>query len=124
MFADNAMLFLWVTSPQLKKVFRVIESWGFTYKTYMTWVKDKIGLGWYIRNQNELLLLAEKGNMPIPKPADRPSSAVYAPRTEHSRKPDVFYEIIEKMYPNRKYLELFGRRKRPGWELWGADCKE
>ena len=118
-FAENAILFLWTTVPKAEEAFHVIRAWGFVYKTQLVWSKDKIGLGWYVRNQHEVLYIAEKGNMPVPEPEARISSVIYAPRTEHSRKPDVFYEIIEKMYPNRKYLELFGRRKRPGWETWG-----
>jgi N6-adenosine-specific RNA methylase IME4 len=63
--------------------------------------------------------------MPAPLEENRPPSVIHAPVREHSRKPDEVYEIIEKMYPNRKYLELFARpeEKRKGWTYWGLEVK-
>ena len=67
------------------------DPWGFEYKTTVVWVKDKIGLGYFVRNQHELLLVATRGDMPSPSPANRPASVISAPRREHSRKPDEAY---------------------------------
>jgi N6-adenosine-specific RNA methylase IME4 len=72
-----------------------------------------------VRHQHETLLIAKRGDMPTPPPSVRASSVVTAPRTEHSRKPDVFYELIETSYPARRYGELFARRPREGWASWG-----
>lgn len=121
--AKNAMLFLWATNPKLKEALQVMESWGFSYRTNMVWVKDKFGTGYYVRGQHELLLIGKKGDFPVPSEADRPSSVVESPRMEHSRKPNVFYTIIEKLYPNHKYLELFARKpvERENWIFWGAE---
>ncbi len=119
--AKNAILFLWATSPKLEEAFEVIESWGFEYKTSLVWVKDKIGMGYYCRGQHELLLIATKGDFPIPLPKNRFASVINAPRTKHSEKPKVVYEMVEKMYPNKKYLELFARNKRKNWEGWGLE---
>lgn len=116
---DDAVLFMWATATKLDECLQVITAWGFTYRTSMVWIKDKIGMGYYVRNQHELLLIAKRGKMPVPEPPARPSSVITAPRTEHSRKPDQFYEAIESMYPNRQYGELFARRLRPGWGSWG-----
>jgi len=123
--ADDAVLFLWATNPTLKDALKVMECWGFTYKTNMVWVKDKIGTGFYFRAQHELLLLGIKGKMPAPLEENRFPSVIHAPVREHSRKPAEVYEIIEKMYPNRKYLELFARpeEKRKGWTYWGLEVK-
>lgn len=119
--AKNAILFLWCTSPKLiPEGVEVIKSWGFTYKTSMVWVKDKIGMGYYARSRHEYLLIATKGKPGTPEPSNRPDSVINAPRTEHSKKPDL-YEMIERMYPNRKYLELFARNKRKGWTSWGNE---
>jgi len=85
----------------------------------MCWVKDKIGMGYYARNRHELLLIAKRGNMPVPQPSDRPDSVVSAPRQAHSAKPDEFYAIIERMYPGVPKIELFSRGKRDGWAVWG-----
>jgi N6-adenosine-specific RNA methylase IME4 len=115
----NAVLFLWVVDSLLFESKEVIDAWGFNYRDIMVWVKDKIGMGAYTRQQHELLLIAKRGDMPVPEPAARPPSVVCAPRTQHSRKPDEFYEHIETMYPNRRYGELFARRPRHGWASWG-----
>ena len=119
--ADNAILFLWATNPQNKVAHRVIESWGFTYVTNMAWVKDRWGTGYYLRGKHELLLIAKRGDIPPPIEEVRPSSVLNAPVREHSRKPDEVYDMIEKMYPNRRYLELFARNRREGWTAWGLE---
>jgi len=107
-FDANAVLYLWATAPKLNEALEVIKAWGFTYKTNMVWTKDKIGLGWYCRNQHELLLIAEKGEMPLPEPSVRPPSVMEYPRTTHSTKPPEIYAEIERWYPKRRYLEVFG----------------
>jgi len=85
------------------------------------WIKDKIGTGYYFRGKHELILVAVKGNPLIPEESDRPESVLIAPRTTHSKKPDKIYSIIERMYPNSKYLELFARNTRKGWKSWGNE---
>jgi N6-adenosine-specific RNA methylase IME4 len=114
-----AVLFLWTTAPHLEEALRVISAWGFVYKTNLAWVKDKIGLGYFVRNQHELLLVASRGDMPTPQPADRPPSVITAPRREHSRKPDEAYALVERMYPDLPKIELFARSAREGWAAWG-----
>ncbi len=126
-FEDNAVLYLWATAPKLNEAFDVIRDWGFTYKTNMIWVKDKIGLGWYCRNQHELLLIAEKGGIPLPDAAVRPASILEYPRTTHSTKPPEMYGLIEKWYPGRKYLEVFGvpnAARPPAWGVFGNEIYE
>ncbi len=118
---DDAILFLWATSPKLEEALSVMEAWGFTYRTCMVWAKDKIGMGYYARQQHELLLIGRKGNMPAPEPGNRPSSILNAPRTKHSRKPTEFYSIIEGMYGEYPKLELFAREPRDGWRSWGNE---
>jgi len=122
--AENSILFLWATNPKLREALEVLRAWGFEYKTNLVWVKDKIGTGYYFRGQHELLLVGKKGELPVPEEADRPSSVLMANRTEHSHKPTEVYALIEKMYPNHKYLELFARKKREGWEAWGNQIKK
>jgi N6-adenosine-specific RNA methylase IME4 len=119
--AKDAVLFLWATSPKLKDALRVMESWGFDYRTSAVWVKDNFGTGYYFREKHELLLVGKKGKMPAPDEENRPISVIEAPRKEHSKKPDMVYELIEKMYPGRKYLELFARGVRKGWVQWGME---
>jgi N6-adenosine-specific RNA methylase IME4/ParB-like chromosome segregation protein Spo0J len=115
----DAILFMWATSPKLAEAIRVVEAWGFTYRTCAVWVKDKIGMGYYFRQQHELILVGVKGGPPMPAPPDRPSSVIEAPRGAHSAKPEAVYELIERMYPTWPRIELFARSPREGWDSWG-----
>jgi N6-adenosine-specific RNA methylase IME4 len=117
--SKTALLFLWVPPPKLEDAFRVIAAWGFEYRTGVVWSKHAIGMGNYVRQQHEHLLIARRGQFPTPDPANRPSSIVEAPRREHSRKPDEAYELIERMYPELPRIELFARAARNGWAAWG-----
>lgn len=117
--AENAVLFLWVAPAFLRESLEIMESWGFSYRNQMVWVKNRFGTGYYFRIQHELLLLGIKGDIPAPLEHDRPPSILQSPMREHSQKPDEVYAIIEQMYPRRKYLELFARQKRKSWVSWG-----
>lgn len=126
--ADDATLFMWTTSPKLADGLALVKSWEFDYRTCMVWVKDKIGMGYYARQQHELLLIAKRGQPLLPAPANRPPSVFYGERGEHSAKPERAYELIEAMYPEYEradefsdFVELFARTKRAGWDAWGLD---
>jgi N6-adenosine-specific RNA methylase IME4 len=107
--AEHSVLLLWSPAGKLAEAMRVIEAWGFEYRTDMVWVKDRIGAGYYVRQQHENLLIARRGELPLPLPEDRLSSVITAPRAEHSVKPVEFYERIERMYPELQKIELFAR---------------
>lgn len=119
--AADAVLFLWATSPKLEESLEVVNAWDFNYRTCMVWVKDKIGMGYYTRQQHELLLIAKRGDMPLPDETTLPPSVIYAPRTRHSEKPAEFYEIIDRLYPGYPKIELFARAAREGWDAWGNE---
>jgi N6-adenosine-specific RNA methylase IME4 len=118
---DDAVLFLWSPMSKLAEALRVVEAWGFEHRSGMCWVKDQIGMGHYVRGQHELLLIARRGLPPHPAEADRPSSVVHAPRGRHSEKPQEFYALIERMYPELPKVELFARVRRDGWDAWGNE---
>ncbi len=120
---DDCILFMWATSPKLHEAFQLLDAWGFGYRTCAVWDKQKIGMGYYFRQQHELLLVAVKGSPPTPKPADRPSSVFSYPRGPHSAKPVEVYEILEAMYPELPKLEMFCRSPREGWGAWGNQAK-
>lgn len=116
----DAVLFLWTTSPKLAESMKVIEAWGFVYRTCMVWDKDRIGMGYYFRQQHELLLVAVRGDLPVPLPENRPPSVLRVKRNEmHSEKPIEVYGMIEGMYPDFARVELFARNRRDGWAQWG-----
>lgn len=95
--------------------------------THMVWEKTELkkpGTGFYVRGRHELLYICTKGShVPDQRGKTPIGSVVEAGVREHSRKPEVFYDIIEAMYPDSNYLELFGRgQARPGWEVWGHEA--
>lgn len=116
---DDSIVFMWTTSPKLEESFKVMSAWGFTYRTCAVWDKEVIGMGYYFRQQHELLLVGTKGNLPTPAPSDRVSSVIREKRGVHSAKPQVIYEIIESMYQELPKIELFCRSPKQGWDVWG-----
>lgn len=124
---DNAHLYLWTTNSHLKDAFDVIESWGFTYKTCITWVKDRFGLGQYFRGMTEHVLFAVRGNIPYKFDDNgkrmQGTTVINAKRTTHSTKPLEIYDIISKVSdrPSFNKIELFARHKMPGWDIWGNE---
>jgi N6-adenosine-specific RNA methylase IME4 len=116
---ENAVLFLWTTSPKLFEAKLVIDAWGFNYKSSMIWDKVKHNVGYYVSVRHEFLLICTKGSC-LPNNPKLHDSVITLERTEHSKKPDIFYEIIEEMYKGKK-IELFARNKRKGWDSWGQE---
>jgi N6-adenosine-specific RNA methylase IME4 len=121
--APDCILFLWAPAAKMEEAFQVISSWGFSYRTNAVWVKDRLGMGQYFRQQHELLLVATKGEIPRPDDEARPPSVIEAPRKRHSEKPEVVYEIIERMCPRLNRVELFARSKRQAWDSWGNEIE-
>jgi N6-adenosine-specific RNA methylase IME4 len=134
--AEDAVCLMWTPSPLLKLGIGVLESWGFEYKSALSWAKESknsgdldtedddhkftFGTGYIFRSAAEFMLCGTRGE---PKWKREPGSRsirnlLYAPVREHSRKPDQQYEIAEKLMAG-PYLELFSRTSRPGWDHFG-----
>lgn len=116
--ATNCHLYLWITNRSLPKGFSLIEKWGFRYITCLTWCKPSIGMGNYFRGATEQILFAVKGSLPL-KRKDVGTWFEATRGKKHSEKPDKAFELIESCSPG-PYLEMFARKKRSGWESWGA----
>lgn len=118
--AADSVLFLWATAPCLPEAMQVVEAWGFTYKAQFVWDKLKGFNGHYNDVRHELLLIATRGSC-VPDVESLDPSVIAEKRTKHSKKPDSFYELIERLYPLKEstHVELFARRSRDGWESWG-----
>lgn len=125
--ADDAHLYLWVTNPRLFAEAHdkgigpreIMDAWGFRYVTLLTWLKPGLGLGYYFRGCTEHVMFGVRGSAPIPGEL-RVANYFEGPRTEHSRKPDVFLDLVETVSPG-PYLEMFSRRARLGWDVWGNE---
>lgn len=140
--APNCALFMWAVWPSIFDAEKVINAWGFEYKTlaFEWWKLNKawekaqfpifahtdykwleklffFGMGYYTRCNSEPCLLATHGKMPVAVHNER--NYIIAPVREHSRKPDEQYEKIERLYPIGPRLELFARHRRPGWDAFG-----
>lgn len=118
--ATNAHLHLWTTNAFLFDAQRIIEAWGFTYKSCFVWVKKKMGIGNYWRVSHEFLLLGVRGRCEFG--AHDEMSWREFPRGKHSEKPDQVREMIERVSPAPR-LELFGRRACKGWTVWGNEIE-
>lgn len=145
--AKDCLLWLWATNPMLPDALRVIEAWGFEYKTAGTWVKrttrgkDAFGTGYVLRSSNEPFLIATRGAPKTTKstrstvptyddgfhalgeggvwPAG--SITIEAKVREHSRKPEEAFEAAENLIPDARRIELFSRQFRQGWSVWGNE---
>ncbi len=128
--AAQSHLYLWVPNALLMEGLRVMEAWGFTYKTNLVWYKirkdggpDGRGVGFYFRNVTELLLFGVRGSMRTLPPGRSQVNLMATRKREHSRKPDETYGLIESCSPG-PYLELFARFSQPGWHQWGNEDVE
>lgn len=127
LIAPDCVLFLWTCWPTLLRYAPVVlDAWGFTFKSLAwEWIKTSpttgkpvMGLGYYTRQNAEPCLLATRGQPPAVAVHDE-LAVILAPRREHSRKPEEQYEKIERLYPHQRYLELFARQVRAGWDSFG-----
>jgi N6-adenosine-specific RNA methylase IME4 len=118
---DNAVCFLWVTTPKLKEGLEVLEAWGFTYRSCLVWDKMLIGTGYWFRGQHELLLIGVKGSFSPPIESQRISSVYREKRTEHSKKPNKIRYLISQWYPDKTKIELFAREHFECWDVWGNE---
>ena len=155
----DAHLYLWAVLPMMREAYEVVEAWGFTPETVLTWCKPGPGLGGGFRGNTEHLIVARRGwsavnptcatcggrargarkcgcenpawrvkGVPLAETdAQRQSFTgtgdgtwFVAQRREHSEKPELFQDLIERMSPGPR-LELFARRQRLGWTVWGNE---
>jgi len=119
---DNAVLFLWTTSPLLEDTFQIIKAWGFKYKSSFIWDKVKHNMGHYNSVRHEFLLVCTRGSC-TPDVKRLFDSVQSIERTaKHSQKPAEFREIIDTIYPNGNRIELFARDAASGWDAWGNEA--
>lgn len=129
--ADTAHLYMWVPNALLPDGLKVMENWGFSYKSNIIWYKirkdggpDRRGVGFYFRNVTEILLFGVRGkNARTEKLGRTQENIISAMKREHSRKPDEQYPLIEGC-SNGPRLEMFARGPREGWTVWGNQSEE
>lgn len=119
--ADDCVLWLWTTHKFMRHSFDLLDEWGFEDKAILTWAKDRMGLGRWLRSQSEFCVMAVKGS-PTTTLTNQ-TTVLHGPLREHSRKPEEFYELVESLCPGRK-LDFFSREPREGWEQFGNDLEK
>ncbi len=128
---ETAHLYLWIPNALLAHGLRVMDSWGFSYKTNIVWYKvrkdggpDRRGVGFYFRNVTEMILFGIRGkNARTLQPGRSQENIIVSQKREHSRKPDEQYDLIEACSPG-PFIELFARGPRKGWFGWGDQANE
>ena len=134
MAARHSVLALWGTWSTLPDALDVMAAWQFKFKTGFPWVKLQggvepdlhegwratpvYGTGFWVRGCSEFVLIGTRGKPPLPKGQ---FLGLLCERLEHSRKPEHIYQYCEQW--DGPYLELFARRQRPGWDVWGNEVE-
>jgi len=120
--AENSTLFLWTTHKFIRNAFELLKIWGFEYRNTLVWDKRRMGLGNLFRLQCEFCLVGFKGK-PLVINDGTFRDIIYETRRQHSRKPDAFYEMVDKLCVGRKF-DYFSRQQRDGWESYGNDTEK
>ena len=115
---DDCILWLWTTNAHMRESYAVLDAWGFQSKTILTWAKDRIGTGDWLRGQTEHCHLAIRGKPTILTTGQ--GTIIHGPLQAHSQKPDSFYALVDAICPGSK-LEMFCRSPREGWAAWGNE---
>ena len=115
---ENGHIWLWVTAATLEYGYEILREWQAVPKSIFVWIKPRLGLGVYLRNCAEMMLLGVKGKASVLYKG-QPNWGFF-PVQDHSHKPEEQYAIIERVSPG-PYLELFARRRQPGWDAWGNE---
>lgn len=127
--AEDSALFMWATFPQLPEALRVINAWGFRFKTVaFVWLKKNkradswfYGMGFWTRSNAEICILATKGH---PQRIDKSiHQFIISPIEEHSKKPDEARERIVRLMGDVPRVELFARQAARGWQVWGNEVE-
>lgn len=121
---ENCELYLWTTQKYLYDAIKIMKAWGFKYCTTITWCKKPMGKGQggVYCPTTEFLIHGRIGKMPKVERMDSTWFLTKREHNAHSKKPELFQDMIEKV-TNEPRLEMFARRKREGWDVWGNEVE-
>jgi N6-adenosine-specific RNA methylase IME4 len=120
--AKDAHLYVWTINAYVADTYAIARAWGFRPATLLTWCKAPmgLGLGGTFCNTAEFILFARRGTLKAERRVD--TTWWGWPRGRHSEKPEAFQSLVESVSPGPR-LELFARRARPGWTVWGNEVE-
>lgn len=122
--AKDCVYFLWTPANRVDDAIDLLRARGFDYVTQFVWGKPKIGNGYWVRDKHEVLLIGRRGAAVAPAFGTQSDSLILAPLGEHSAKPEIFLEIIERYFPNLPKIELNHRGPpRKNWAAWGNEAE-
>ena len=117
----DSVLWFWVMNFYMREAYDVIAAWGFERKTILTWAKDRAGLGDWLRGRTEHCIFATRGKPTVVLTTE--STLLHAPVRRHSEKPVEFYDLVERLCPASRYVDLFSRyRHNDRWDCHGDEA--
>jgi N6-adenosine-specific RNA methylase IME4 len=127
---SNCNLFCWTTHTFLPATFEIIKGWGFKYHCTLTWNKGNGRPHFGFKRNTEFVVYAYKGKITVKQRGqfiktlidDSIPDLFHERLTVHSRKPTIFYKILENNTPSPR-LEIFARNKRAGWDVFGNEVE-
>ncbi|MQX44353.1 hypothetical protein CN172_15255 [Sinorhizobium meliloti] len=123
----NCLIYSWATAPQLPFAVECLKAWGFQYTSFMAWRKTtaagkvRMGSGYRVRTTGEIVLVGTLGN---PKQSHVPSTIFDGIAREHSRKPEAFYDLCDRVMPHARRADVFAREQRSGWRAFGDEVSK
>lgn len=123
---SDAHLYLWTTNAFMEEAHQLARAWGFEVKTICTWgkvyqedhLRPSMKTGYYYRGATEHWLFCVRGSLRLN--GTWPTLFLWPRIGKHSQKPEAFYDLVEQASPG-PYVELFSRRHRMGWDVWGNE---
>jgi N6-adenosine-specific RNA methylase IME4 len=118
---DDFIGWFWTTNYHMRFAFDVLDAWGLEPRTILTWVKDRMGTGDWLRSQTEHCIMAIRGKPTVTLTNE--STVLHAPMRGHSVKPTEFYDFVERLCPAPRYADIFSRyRHNERWDCHGNEA--
>ncbi|WP_234837243.1 MT-A70 family methyltransferase [Sinorhizobium meliloti] len=123
----NCLIYTWATAPQLPFAVECLKAWGFEYKSFMAWRKTtaagkvRMGSGYRVRTTGEIVLVGTLGN---PKQSHVPPTIFAGIAREHSREPEAFYDLCDRVMTHARRADVFAREQRSGWRAFGNEVSK
>nr|WP_234891588.1 MT-A70 family methyltransferase [Sinorhizobium meliloti] len=123
----NCLIYTWATAPQLPFAVECLKAWGFEYKSFMAWRKTtaagkvRMGSGYRVRTTGEIALVGTLGN---PKQSHVPPTIFAGIAREHSREPEAFYDLCDRVMTHARRADVFAREQRSGWRAFGNEVSK